>query len=516
MPSTPPESTPDASKSMSEPESGSGSSENTVPQNQSLIRRAVVNGSIFGFVNFAEQPVRFLINVILTRMVPPEVFGIIALIRTLVSGAQMFSDVGIGPSIIQNRAGDDPKLLNTAWTVQCVRGVVIWLICCLGAIPMGYFYGWDMLMYVPIATMTAIIGGLLPTKVQTAKRHLQLKELAIINLLVLITNSVFTLSLVWLILNWYDIPVGVHLDETQEYNPNIVQTIWGIIIAGILSIFARLFFSELIIKGIVNKLYWSWEHARELLKFGKWIFFTTALTFIARDFDKLVLGSYSGTKELGLYWLAVSITQIPAMLIHTMGSSVVFPSIARKQDMPRPLLRKKIAKLRIYILAPMAFGTAFIMMGTDWMIRLIYEGAYENIAWMVAAMSVMTWILTIRQTLDPALMSLGKPAYSFASMVTQVIYVLAAIFAVLQLPEEYVLFAFVFAMGLKELPGHFVMQVGLKREGLLLYKQDLLWTGVFILCVIALGALRLSLGFELPLPPAILEQLPEILRPQLD
>ena len=50
-----------------------------------------------------------------------------ALIQTFIIGLQMFSDIGIYPSIIQNKRGEEPDFLNTAWTIQIVRGGVLWL-----------------------------------------------------------------------------------------------------------------------------------------------------------------------------------------------------------------------------------------------------------------------------------------------------------------------------------------------------------------------------------------------------
>ena len=49
--------------------------------------------------------------------------------------------VGIGPTIIQNKRGDDPTFLNTAWTLQVVRGFILWLGCLAVAWPGAYWTG---------------------------------------------------------------------------------------------------------------------------------------------------------------------------------------------------------------------------------------------------------------------------------------------------------------------------------------------------------------------------------------
>jgi hypothetical protein len=40
----------------------------------------------------------------------------------------MFSDFGLNASVIRSARGDDPVFLQTAWTVQILRGVMLWLI----------------------------------------------------------------------------------------------------------------------------------------------------------------------------------------------------------------------------------------------------------------------------------------------------------------------------------------------------------------------------------------------------
>jgi hypothetical protein len=56
-----------------------------------------------------------------------------ALVQVFLTGLQMFSDVGIRTSVIRSNRGADPVFLNTAWTVQIMRAVFLWLLSCGGA-----------------------------------------------------------------------------------------------------------------------------------------------------------------------------------------------------------------------------------------------------------------------------------------------------------------------------------------------------------------------------------------------
>src|SRR5687767_10200117 len=67
------------------------------------LRTTVRRGSAWSLAAYGgSQLLRFAGNLILTRLLVPEAFGLMALINALLQGLQLFSDIGIGPSIIQS------------------------------------------------------------------------------------------------------------------------------------------------------------------------------------------------------------------------------------------------------------------------------------------------------------------------------------------------------------------------------------------------------------------------------
>ena len=86
-------------------------------------------------------------HLILTRLLFPELFGLMALVNTFIQGLILFSDIGIKPSIIRSPRGDDPTFFNTAWTLQVIRGFGLWIGCCLIAWPVSQFYDNEQLVW---------------------------------------------------------------------------------------------------------------------------------------------------------------------------------------------------------------------------------------------------------------------------------------------------------------------------------------------------------------------------------
>jgi hypothetical protein len=87
-----------------------------------------INATFWTIVQYGcGQGLRLVNSFILTRLLFPEAFGQMTLVTTLIVGITMLSDLGLGPSVIQSRRGDEPAFLNTAWTLQVMRGTGLWL-----------------------------------------------------------------------------------------------------------------------------------------------------------------------------------------------------------------------------------------------------------------------------------------------------------------------------------------------------------------------------------------------------
>ena len=71
----------------------------------------------FGF----EKILQLVSNLILARLLFPGAFGLMALVNVVLVGLAMFSDVGVVPAVVQDKRGEDPSFLNTAWTIQIIR-----------------------------------------------------------------------------------------------------------------------------------------------------------------------------------------------------------------------------------------------------------------------------------------------------------------------------------------------------------------------------------------------------------
>ena len=154
------------------------------PDRSSNIGPRAARGTLWTVLGYGGgQMLRFVGNLVLTRLLFEEAFGLMALVWVFMQGLVLFSDIGIGPSIIQNKRGDEPRFLNTAWTIQVGRGLLLYLAAFAGAIPFARFYNEPLLAtIIPVAGLAAVISGFYSSKLFTMNRHLKVGLVAIVEI----------------------------------------------------------------------------------------------------------------------------------------------------------------------------------------------------------------------------------------------------------------------------------------------------------------------------------------------
>ncbi|HIK39398.1 oligosaccharide flippase family protein [Thermoleptolyngbya sp. M55_K2018_002] len=438
------------------------------------LNRLALSGVIWTIAGYgASQVMRFGGNLILTRLLLPEYFGLMALVNIPIIGLQLFSDVGIIPSIVQNKRGDEPAFYNTAWTLQIVRGFGLWLFCLAIAYPTAQFYNEPRLLWlIPVVGLTTILNGFESTAVATLRRHVDLAKTIKFDALMQAASLIF--MIIW-----------------AGFSP----TIWALVGGNLVAAALRTARSFWLIPGYRNQLCWDKDSLRDLFSFGRWIFISTALTFLATQADRLILGKYISITMLGIYTIAFTLSDIPRQVIGALGTKVIFPVVSRTADLPRPELRTKILKKRWLLL----MGSALLLSGVvgfgDLFILTLYDNRYRDAAWMVPVMSFGLWHTLLYSTMNPCLLSVGKSVYGawgnllrFGAIALGIPYGF----------EAAGLWGGVLAITFSDLPMYGVVLYGLEKERLGCWRQDVQATAVFLGLLAAVLGLRLALGWGLP------------------
>lgn len=441
----------------------------------SSLKQKAIRGTIWTIAGYGGASLlRLTNNLILTRLLAPKLFGLMALANTFLIGLNLFSDIGIKPSIIQNKRGDDPAFLNTAWTLQVIRSWGIWLVCLAICVPVAKFYNEPIFIWLlPVIGFNAVINGFRSTSLAVLNRRLMIGKLTVFNLAVQTIS--LTVMIIWAL-----------------FNP----TIWALIIGNFSSAFFGMVRSYLIIPGSYNRFAWDKSAIKELFSFGKWIFVSTVMVFLALQSDKLILGKLLSKEMLGVYTVAFTFSDIPRNLLGSVSQQVIFPVISSQKDLPRKQLRAKILRKRWLIL----FGlmAVIIPLGCfgDIIILRLYDQRYSDAAWMLPILAVGMWPAILNQSIGPALIALGKPFYLAAGNFSKFM------FMVIGLPIAFKsmgVFGAIIVVAFNDLPVYLAMNYGLWREKLIGTKQDIMATLVLIGLLTLVLTGRYSLGWGLPI-----------------
>jgi O-antigen/teichoic acid export membrane protein len=439
------------------------------------IKKLAIRGTVWTIAGYGtSQVLRFASNLVLTRLLAPDLFGLMALVNVFIMGLNLFSDIGIGPSIIQNKRGDDPAFLNTAWTLQVMRGVGIWLACCVIAFPISQFYEDSRLLWlIPVVGLGSVVSGFNSTALFTLNRKMALGRLTIYNAVIQVVA--LSIMLIWAWLS---------------------PTIWALVGGSLISSVVKTIWSHKLTEQIPNRLTWDRNAVKELFEFGRWIFISTAMTFLANQSDRLILGKLLSLEMLGVYTVAYTLSDIPRQVLLALSGRVIFPAASQLSSLPREEFRAKILKSNKPILLAVGLGLVVLVSFGDILITFLYDDRYDAGAWMLPLLALGLWPRILVNVTSSALFAVGQPRYNAYGNFSKLV------FMVIGLPIAHSLIGAlgaIIVIALNDIPYYLCVTYGLWREKLLDLRQDLLATGLLLAVVALMLLMRSALGLSSPI-----------------
>ncbi|RYH01295.1 polysaccharide biosynthesis protein [Salipiger sp. IMCC34102] len=324
------------------------------------------------------QGLRLGSNLVLTRLLFPEAFGLMALITIFIVGLTLLSDIGVSPSIQQSARGDDTDFLDTAWTIQCIRGIVLWLSCFF----LGTFAAWiyddtRLELMLPVAGLTLLVSGFNPTRIETASRHLMLGRVTMLDVIA----QVLSLAVM----------IGLSFS---------MRSVWALIIGGVIAAVIRLIIMQYYLPGPRNRFRWDQSAAVELINFGKWIFLSTLCGFALTQGDKAILGKYLSLEVLGIYNIGYFMAGFPQAMISKIMSQVMIPLHRECPPGASDANYAKVRKLRA-VMTALVFAAQFSLAFSGlWIIALLYDDRFLAAGAVVVAVACMNVPFLIGMTYD--------------------------------------------------------------------------------------------------------------------
>jgi O-antigen/teichoic acid export membrane protein len=307
-----------------------------------------------------------------------------ALVFAFLIGLESFSDMGVAPSIIRSPDGDRPEFLNTAWTLQSTRGIVLWLVSCAIAWPAAWVYGQPELAHLlPVMGLTAALNGFNSTSLPRLNRVMAFRTITMIDL------GTQAVSLV--------VMVGFAL---------VYRSVWALVAGTLASSITRLIASHLIAGKHRDRFQWDKRSAKELIGFGRWIFMSTLLTFLVSNSDRFVFGKIGAMAWLGTYSIALTLATMPSVVILKIGGSVTFPAYSRIFERGGDLAGAfRRSRLPLLMCGGMMV-TGLIVAGPS-AVAMLYDQRYHEAGVILQLLAAGVWFQVLECTNGALMLAVG-------------------------------------------------------------------------------------------------------------
>lgn len=277
-----------------------------------------------GLSRFSTQLFRFVIIVILARLLTPEDFGIVGLAAIFLGFITTINELGLSAAIVQRKEIDELHLSTSFWA-SVIAGITLFIVVILASPFVADFFQEDIVQ--PILIVSAIgliIGSFIVVHQALLEKSLKFKKLAIAEVCAAVVSGIVSVSL-----------------AISGYG------VWSLVFGGLVGGFI----SVIILWKIVAwrpELKFSFARFKELFGFGSHVMGSRILNYIDSNMDYLVVGKLLGASALGYYSFAYHLITFPLHKISQMVTRVTFPAFSTIQD-DNETLRKGYLKVVRYI-----------------------------------------------------------------------------------------------------------------------------------------------------------------------
>jgi len=334
-------------------------------------------GFILVLFGTAYQNVARLIgNLIMTRLLFPEAFGLMLIVNLVLLAVNMLSDAGIKQAIIVHDKGQDREFLDTAWTLLVIRGALLCLITSALAYPISKAYDEPILFpLILVVSLSPLIRGFSSPNEFLYDRDVKKVRTTILGMMAQTGSLIFTITWLW-----------------------FYPSIWALVSMGIFASLIYAVFSYVLFESQRPSFNLNRKTAFEIMHFGKWILLSSALTFLGSQGDKLIVSNWISTAELGLFSIAIGLAKIPEVLSGSLCWKLLLPVYSELRKKNTGHLSKQVMKVEILLFlvcAPFIIGMT--LLGVQ-LIDFMYDDRYLGAGWMLQILALGTIFTAFNET----------------------------------------------------------------------------------------------------------------------
>jgi O-antigen/teichoic acid export membrane protein len=299
-----------------------------------------------GVMSVINVIIKLLITVIISRLLLPSEIGTVSAVMIVVSFAETFCMIGVGPAIIQKKilTNDDILIGNT---LNMLLGVSLYLGILVFSPIIGAFVGIADISMLNILSLIFLGYSFSGTSESLLQREMNFKAISIIDVTSLFAYGV--VGCIFAVLGFGG---------------------WALVFANIIQVLIKsvlMFINKPVKFQFKIKL----DSAKELLYFGTGYTLSKVFSNLATQGDYFVVNRTLGSSALGFYNRAYQLLMVPTSLVGSVIDKVLFPLLSRYQS-KHDRLRYVFLNINILIaIVTLPITTVSILLGQDLIIIVL-------------------------------------------------------------------------------------------------------------------------------------------------
>lgn len=335
-------------------------------------------------LRIAGRGVTIIKTAILARILTPVDFGQFGAAALSLSLFEVLTETGVNQALIYSdkKTGE---LVNPAWTVAIIRGIIISVLIALSAWPVSIFFSDSHLIkLILVLSLVPLIKGFInPMTVEFIKELQFGKEAVFRSSLLIIDGLTAVISAVFL--------------------KSAMAFALAMIVAGVAEVILSFIYFK-----IRPRLSFSRKYLSEIMNYGKWVTLSGIGYWFSAELDDFVAGKVFGMKTLGIYQAAYKISTLPVTEIAGSVNQVSFPVMSKlKED------RSRFWKIFIGSIGAIGgigvIGGIVLWMWPREVVLILLGDKWLGAVPLIRILAVFGVVRSIESGLQPVFLASGKP-----------------------------------------------------------------------------------------------------------
>jgi O-antigen/teichoic acid export membrane protein len=349
-------------------------------------RLRLTGSSALALTTVGTNLVRIVSTVCLTRLLAPEVYGVVGMIMSIFFMVNMLTDIGLQAYVIRHPRSDEPGFLDSVFTIHAVRGVGLAAISMLLAWPLSLILAKPEL-FAPLAvsSLLFVIDGQVSLHQFKALRDGKVPRFTLVDFGTNLTQTVTAIIFAFFFRN-----------------------VWAIVASMLIGSLVRTWSTYALFPGGRHRFRYDRTVSTDLWRFSRVVAASSALTLVIGQVDKLALGRILPLSQFGFYVLATSLAAAPTVFAYNYATAIVYPAVATASREGRSVADAYYGCWRRFFYL-YAFGAGGLIGVADLLVRLLYDPRYVSVAHYLSILAVSTALAMVNRGMENVQVAMGRP-----------------------------------------------------------------------------------------------------------